>query len=153
MKEIHGNNRIVVQDEKGNVSTRRASHVKRCLLKDKITMMVPTDAEYSQFGRPAKLLIHPKDIPDLRFPRENETTLDEDDDVPPTETIECTEVSISLAGVDIPREAIPRQGKEAEKDEILSSRKGGIWDSLKRMGDGWGKDSEDASPQTFTFFL
>ena len=34
VKEIHGNNRIVVQDEKGNTSTRRSSHVKKCPLKD-----------------------------------------------------------------------------------------------------------------------
>ena len=153
VKEIHGNNRIVVQDEKGNTSTRRASHVKRCPLKDKITMMVPTDAEYSQFGRPAKLLIHPKDVPDLKFPGEKEMPLDEEDDIPPGETIECAELNINLAGVDLPREVIQMQGKVTEKDEISSSMRGGLWTSLKRMGDGWGKDTEDTSPQTFTFFL
>ena len=153
VKEIHGNNRIVVQDEKGNASTRRASHVKRCPLKDKITMMVPTDAEYSQFGRPAKLLIHPKDVPDLKFPGENEMPLDEEDDIPPGETIECAELNINLAGIDLPREVIQMQGKVTEKDEISSSMRGSLWTSLKRMGDGWGKDTEDISPQTFTFFL
>ena len=146
VKEIHGSNRIVVQDEKGNVSTRRASHVKKCPLKDKIAMMVPTDAEYSQFGRPAKLLIHPKDVPDLKFPKEATQIPDKGDEISSTETIQCAEVNIGLDETGFTGATGSKQGDCDEKDEILSSQKGGIWYLLKRMGDGWGKDTEN--PQT-----
>ena len=155
VKEIHGNNRIVVQDEKGNVSTRRASHVKKCPLKDKIAMMVPTDTEYSQFGRPAKLLIHPKDVPDLKFPKEATQIRDIGDEISSAETIQCAEVNIGPAETGLTEATCPKQGDCDEKDEISSSQKGSIWCSLKRMGDGWGKDTD--TPQTkagtFTFFL
>ena len=64
---IHGSNRITVRDEKGNESVRRASHLKVCDLKQKVTSMVPDQDEYDKFGRSTKLLIHPKDIPDLQL--------------------------------------------------------------------------------------
>ena len=63
--EVHGSNRIVVRDEKGNVTVRRASHLKMCDLKTKAALMVPEQDEYSQFGRNTKLLLHPKDVPNL----------------------------------------------------------------------------------------
>ena len=157
VKEIHGNNRIVVQDEKGNLSTRRASHVKKCPLKDKIAMMVPTDAEYSQFGRPAKLLIHPKDVPDLKFPGENGQISDTGDEISSAETIQCAEVNISLAETELPGATRLTQSECDVKHEISSSRKGGFWDLLRRMGDGWGDDTEGTSARTdssaFMFFL
>ena len=61
---IHGPNRMVVRDEKGNESLRRASHLKVCDWKQKVTSMTPDQEEYDKFGRSTKLLIHPKDIPD-----------------------------------------------------------------------------------------
>ena len=64
---IHGPNRITVKDEKGNESVRRASHLKVCDLKQKVTSMVPDQNEYGKFGRSTKLLIHPKGIPDLQL--------------------------------------------------------------------------------------
>ena len=64
---IHGPNRITVRDEKGNESVRRASHLKVCDWKEKVTSMVPDQREYDKFGRSTKLLIHPKDIPDLEL--------------------------------------------------------------------------------------
>ena len=64
---IHGPNRITVRDEKGNESVRRASHLKVCDWKQKVTGMVPDQDEYDTFGRSTKLLIHPKDIPNVQF--------------------------------------------------------------------------------------
>ena len=71
---IHGPNRIVVRDEKGNETLRRASHLKVCDWKQKVASMTPEQEDYDKFGRSMKLLIHPKDIPDLQFdkkPRNN----------------------------------------------------------------------------------
>ena len=70
--EIHGPNRIVVRDEKGNESIRRSSHLKVCEPKDKIAAMMPDVDKYKQFGRNTKLLLHPKDAPDLQFNRTTE---------------------------------------------------------------------------------
>ena len=64
---IHGPNRITVRDKKGNESMRRASHLKVCDWKQKVTSMVPDQDEYDKFGRSTKLLIHPKDIPNVQF--------------------------------------------------------------------------------------
>ena len=65
--EIHGPNRIVVRDEKGVESVRRSSHLKVCELKDKVTAALPETNEYEQFGRNTRLLLHPRDVPDLEF--------------------------------------------------------------------------------------
>ena len=70
---MHGPNRITVRDEKGNETVRRASHLKVCDWKEKVISMVPDPGEYNRFGRSTKLLIHPKDIPDVQFGREADT--------------------------------------------------------------------------------
>ena len=67
---IHGPNRIVVRDEKGNETVRRASHLKICDLKEKVTAMVPEHDKYKNFGRSMKLLLHTKDMPHLQFTSE-----------------------------------------------------------------------------------
>ena len=67
---VHGPNRITVRDEKGYETVRRASHLKVCEWKEKVTSMVPDQGKYDKFGRSTKLLIHPKDIPNLQFDRE-----------------------------------------------------------------------------------
>ena len=64
---IYGRNRIEVQDEKGSKSVRRAAHVKRCEPVDKVVAQLPPQAVYEQYGRASKLLIHPKDVPDVPF--------------------------------------------------------------------------------------
>ena len=64
---IHGPNRIVVRDEKGNETVRQASHLKVCDLKAKVASMIPEQNEYSSFGRSMKLLLHPKNVPHLQF--------------------------------------------------------------------------------------
>ena len=66
---ILGPNRITVRDEKGNETVRRASHLKVCDWKQKVTSMVPDQGEYDKFGRSTKLLLHPKDIPNVQFGR------------------------------------------------------------------------------------
>ena len=66
---IHGPNRITVRDKKGNETVRRASHLKVCDWKQKVTSMVSDQGEYDKFGRSTKLLLHPKDIPNVQFDR------------------------------------------------------------------------------------
>ena len=85
---IHGPNRIVVRDEKGNESVRRASHLKQYDLKDKVGMMVPKLDEYNSFGRSTKLLLHPKDIPDLQFSQKGENNSEILSEVE-VSTVEC----------------------------------------------------------------
>ena len=62
---IFGRNRIEVQDEKGNKSLRRAAHVKVCQPADKVIEQLPPQTVYEQYGRTSKLLIHPKDVPNI----------------------------------------------------------------------------------------
>ena len=64
---VHSLNRIVVRDEKGTETVRRASQVKVCDPKEKVTAMVPEHDEYRSFRRSTKLLLHTKDVPDLQF--------------------------------------------------------------------------------------
>ena len=45
--------------------------MKVCDWKQKVTNMIPDQDEYDKFGRSTKLLIHPKDIPDLQFDRKS----------------------------------------------------------------------------------
>ena len=85
---IHGPNRIMVRDEKGNETVRRASHLKVCDLKAKVASMTPDQNEYSSFGRSTKLLLHPKDIPDLQFSPKTE----ERGEIPPETEISVVQV-------------------------------------------------------------
>ena len=69
---IHGANRIEVQDEKGHKSVRRAGHVKRIDPVDKICQQLPPEEVYKQFWRASKLLLHPKDVPDIKLQEKEE---------------------------------------------------------------------------------
>ena len=62
---VYGRNRIEVQDEKGNKSIRRAAHVKICEPTSKVIAQLPPQSVYEQYGRTSKLLIHPKDVPEI----------------------------------------------------------------------------------------
>ena len=62
---VYGRNRIEVQDEKGNKSVRRAAHVKMCEPVDKVISQLPPQSVYEQYGRSSKLLIHPRDVPEI----------------------------------------------------------------------------------------
>ena len=64
---IHGANRIEVQDEKGHRLVRRAGHVKRIEPVDKVCQQLPPEEVYKQFGRASKLLLHPKDVPNINL--------------------------------------------------------------------------------------
>ena len=55
---VHGPNRILVRDERGIDTVRRASHLKVCDPKVKVTAMVPEHDEYKSFRRSTKLLLH-----------------------------------------------------------------------------------------------
>ena len=71
---IHGANRIEVQDEKGHKSVRRAGHLKRIDPVDKICQQLPLEEVYKQFGRANKLLLHPKDLPNIKLLEGEEMT-------------------------------------------------------------------------------
>ena len=82
---VYGRNRIEVQDEKGNKSVRRAAHVKLCEPVDKVIHQLPPQAVYEQYGRRSKLLIHPKDVPEVPLQifehgKEMRETIDEGDE-------------------------------------------------------------------------
>ena len=86
---IHGPNRIMVRDEKGNETVRRASHLKVCDPKEKIVAMIPEYDEYNSFGRSTKLLLHTKDVPDLQFTSKTERK----GEIPPNTEVSVVELS------------------------------------------------------------
>ena len=81
---IYSNNRIEVQDERGHKSVRRSAHVKYIAPSEKVIQQLPTGQVVENYGRSTKLLLAPKDIPNLHF---NVTDMDEKSD-----TLEKTEV-------------------------------------------------------------
>ena len=64
---IFGNNRIEVQDERGHKSVRRSAHVKYIEPSEKVEKQLPSKEVIKNYGRSAKLLLAPRDIPDLHF--------------------------------------------------------------------------------------
>ena len=64
---IFGNNRIEVQDECGHKSVRRSAHVKYIDPSEKVEKQLPSEELVKNYGRSAKLLLAPRDIPDLQF--------------------------------------------------------------------------------------
>ena len=64
---IFGNNRIEVQDERGHKSIRRSAHVKYIAPSEKVIQQLPSEQVLKNYGRSTKLLLAPKDIPDLQF--------------------------------------------------------------------------------------
>ena len=64
---IFGNNRIEVQDERGHKSIRRSAHVKYIEPREKVEKQLPSKEVIKNYGRSAKLLLAPRDIPDLHF--------------------------------------------------------------------------------------
>ena len=55
------------------MAVRRAGHVKRIEPVDKVCQQLPPEEVYKQFGRTSKLLLHPKDVPDIKLVEEKET--------------------------------------------------------------------------------
>ena len=64
---IFGNNRIEVQDERGQKSVRRSAHVKYIAPSEKVVKQLPSEQVLKNYGRSTKLFLAPKDIPDLHF--------------------------------------------------------------------------------------
>ena len=64
---IFGNNRIEVQDERVHKSIRRSTHVKYIEPREKVEKQLPSKEVIKNYGRSAKLLLAPRDIPDLHF--------------------------------------------------------------------------------------
>ena len=88
---IFGNNRIEVQDEKGHKSLRRSAHVKYIAPSEKVIQQLPSEQVVKNYGRSTKLLLAPKDIPDLHF---NVTdTKDKGDSSEKTEVMEIMDVN------------------------------------------------------------
>ena len=86
---IHGANQIKVQDEKGHKSVRQTGHVKKMEPVDKVCHQLPPKEVYQQFGRASKLLIHPKDIPDIELLIPNKTINRKEDTAEVNEVIIC----------------------------------------------------------------
>ena len=132
---IHGPNRIMVRDEKGNETVRRASHLKACDLKAKVASMVPEQSEYSSFGRGTKLLLHLKDVPDLQFTSETE----EKGEIPPTTDILEIDLAITPCRAKC-GEILPNRGEISSDshDCVIKSNKQlitGYTQELKREGE------------------
>ena len=87
---IFGNNRIEVQDEKGHKSVRRSAHVKYITPSEKVIQQLPSEQVLKNYGRSTRLLLAPKDIPDLHF---DVTDMKEKGDSPEkTEVMEIIDV-------------------------------------------------------------
>ena len=89
---IFGKNRIEVQEERGHKSVRRSAHVKYIEPSEKVEKQLPSKEIIKNYGRSAKLLLAPRDIPDLHFPvAERE---DKGDSPEKTDVIELMNVNI-----------------------------------------------------------
>ena len=87
---IFGNNRIEVQDERGHKSVRSA-HVKYIAPSEKVVKQLPSEQLLKNYGRSTKLLLAPKNIPDLHF---HETDVKEKgDSSEKTEVVEIMDVN------------------------------------------------------------
>ena len=97
---IFGKNRIEVQEERGHKSVRRSAHVKYIEPSEKVEKQLPSKEEIKNYGRSAKLLLAPRDIPDLQFAvAERE---DKGDSSEKTDVIELMNVNIEDC-VTVPR--------------------------------------------------
>ena len=88
---IFGNNRIEVQDEKGHKSLRRSAHVKYIAPSEKVIQQLPSEQVVKNYGRSTKLLLAPKDIPDLHF--DVRDTKEKGDSSARTDVMEIMEVN------------------------------------------------------------
>ena len=131
---IHGPNRIVVRDEKGNESVRRTSHLKTYNAKEKMAAMVPEQDEYSTFGQSTKLLLHPKDVPDLQFTSKTE----EKGEILPSTEVSVMELNLASSKQETERcsDWIEKYGEippnaEDSRVKYLVEKCGEIWPKLE----------------------
>ena len=87
---IFGNNRIEVQEERGHKSVRSA-HVKYITPSEKVIQQLPSGQVVKNYGRSTKLLLAPKDIPDLHF--DITDTKEKGDSSEKTEVMEIMDVN------------------------------------------------------------
>ena len=127
---IHGANRIEVQDEKGHKWVRRAGHVKRIDPVDKICQQLPPEEVYKQFGRASKLLLHPKDVPDIKLQGKEETINHEIQNEGEENTTLCELITDEKIG----EEPINRLGNKGSLGPTVK------WTETRRCEDS--KDSE-----------
>ena len=99
---IFGKNRIEVQDERGHKSVRRSAHVKYIEPSEKVEKQLPSKEIIKNYGRCAKLLLAPRDIPDLHFPLAERK--DKSDLPDKTDVIELMNVNIKDC-VTLPRKS------------------------------------------------
>ena len=97
---IFGKNRIEVQDERGHKSVRRSAHMKYIEPSEKVEKQLPSKEIIKNYGRSAKLLLAPRDIPDLHFPVAERK--DKGDSPEKTDLIELMNVNIKDC-VTVPR--------------------------------------------------
>ena len=88
---IYGNNRIEVQDERGQKSVRRSAHVKYIAPSEKVVKQLPSEQVLKNYGRSSKLLLAEKDIPVLHFDIKDRK--EKGDLLEKTEVMEITEVN------------------------------------------------------------
>ena len=87
---IFGNNRIEVQDKRGHKSIRRSALVKYIVPSEKVIQQLPSEQVLKNYGRSTKLLLAPKDIPDLQF--DAAETKEKSKPLEETEVMEITDV-------------------------------------------------------------
>ena len=78
--------------------------------------MVPENNEYEEFGRSTKLLLHPKDVPELHFPRESNTNSTEQIDIN-----NITEYLVETATGSHKTSEIPSESRADGDDNALDS--------------------------------
>ena len=88
---IFGNNRIEFQDKRGHKSIRRSAHVKYITPSEKVIQQLPNEQVLKNYGRSTKLLLAPKDIPDLYF--EITDTKEKGDPPERTDVMEITDMN------------------------------------------------------------
>ena len=98
---IYGPNRIAVKDEAGKVTVRRAAHVKQIEPIDKLVAQLPPAEAFNSFGRATKLLIHPKDVPEVEFTRETSETSEVSVQI---DELTCEQTRTLTTVMDVPKE-------------------------------------------------
>ena len=124
---IFGNNRIEVQDERGHKSVRRSAHVKYIDPGEKVLRQLPSQKVVKNYGRSAKLLLAPKDIPDLQFDAAEKK--DKCDSPEKTEVVEKVDVDTKCSVI-VPQNSDSREhsrnsleSEAGEAQELVSEQR------------------------------
>ena len=131
---IFGNNRIEVQDEQGHKSVRRSAHVKYIEPSEKVEKQLPSKEIIKNYGRSAKLLLAPRDIPDLHFAVPERE--DKGDSREKTDMIELMNVNTEDC-VMVPQNSDFREHSRNSLESVAGEAQVRLWDqrSLERVWD------------------